>query len=295
MEFFELFLISCLLLVFYSVCLWSSGQEQEHFEDGYTVEPYDSFYAGIYKDLWHSHDLNFERVSIQDIALADQHTNYVKILDMACGVSPHACWFKQLGVDFTGVDKSKAMLQQAEKECPTAKFKVVDILEASAFPPKTFTTCLLLGFAIYEFQNPKVLFDNASAWLKPDGILVVHMVDPDKYDPILNLASPFAAFSLQKYSFERQTKSEIYFSSFKYTGDLKKKSNHDDAQFMERFTFFNPEDNDGTKYREQQHEWNMPSIERLVELAKTSGLKVKEKVSLTPTSKEYQYLVYFQK
>jgi hypothetical protein len=39
----------------------------------------------------------------------------------------------------------------------------------------------------------------------------------------------------------------------------------------------------------------MPSIERLVELAKTSGLKVKEKVSLTPTSKEYQYLVYFQK
>ena len=60
-------------------------------------------------------------------------------------------------------------------------------------------------------------------------------------------------------------------------------------------SFFNPEDNDGTKYREQQHEWNMPSIERLVELAKTSGLKVKEKVSLTPTSKEYQYLVYFQK
>ena len=295
MEFFELFLIACLLLVFYSVCLWSSGREQEHFEDGQMVEPYDSFYAGIYKDLWHSHDLDFERVSIQDIALADQHTNSVKILDMACGVSPHACWFKQLGVDFTGADNSKAMLQQAEKECPTAKFKRIDILEASAFPPKTFTTCLLLGFAIYEFQNPKVLFDNASAWLKPDGILVVHMVDPDKYDPILHLASPFAAFSLQKYSFERQTKSEIYFSSFKYTGDLKKKKDHDDAQFMERFTFFDPEDNGGTKYREQQHEWNMPSVERLVELAKTSGLKLKEKVSLTPASKEYQYLVYFQK
>jgi hypothetical protein len=39
----------------------------------------------------------------------------------------------------------------------------------------------------------------------------------------------------------------------------------------------------------------MPSVERLIEIAKTSGLRLKEKVSLTPTSKEYQYLVYFTK
>lgn len=295
MEFSELFLLAGLFIAFYSVCLWAAGQAREDFEDGQMTEPYDSFYAGIYKSLWHSHDLDFERVSIQDIALAEQHTDSVKMLDIACGISPHACWFKQLGVEFTGADNSKDMLSQAEKECPTAKFKLVDVLKASVFPPKTFTTCLVLGFSIYEFQNPKVIFDNASAWLKPDGMLVVHMVDPDKYDPILHLASPFAAFSLQKYSSERQTKSEIYFSSFKYTGDLQKKPDHDDAQFVERFTFFNPEDNGGKKYREQTHEWNMPSVERLIELAKTSGLTFKEKVSLTPASKEYQYLVYFQK
>jgi SAM-dependent methyltransferase len=294
MEFSELFLVACLLLAFYSVCLWSGGQE--HFEqNSEKVEPYDSLYASIYKDLWHSHDLNFERVSIQDIALAGQPQATIKILDMACGISPHACWFKNLGVDFVGVDKSADMLTQAEKDCPSAKFKKADITNPSEFPQKSFSTCLLTGFSIYEFPNPKVVFDNAFVWLRPEGILVVHLVDPDKFDPILNLASPFAAFSLQKYSLERQTKSEIYFSKFKYIGDFQKKKDHDDAQFKETFVYFKPEDNKGIKYREQIRDWNMPSVERIIEIAKTSGFRLKEKVSLTPASKEYQYLVYFTK
>jgi len=82
MEFFELFLLAGLFLAFYSVCLWSAGQTHEDFEDGQMTEPYDSFYASIYKSLWHSHDLDFERVSIQDIALAGQHTDSVKSLDV---------------------------------------------------------------------------------------------------------------------------------------------------------------------------------------------------------------------
>jgi len=281
-----------LLFLLYSVSIWYSGIEGFE-ENTEVVEPYDSLYAEIYNVLWHPKDkLGFEQVSIQDVALAGQPQATIKILDMACGTSPNACWFKNLGVDFTGADKSQDMLTEARKNCPSAKFKKADITQVSEFPQKTFSTCLLLGFAVYEFQNPKVLFDNAFVWLKPDGYLVVHMVDPDKYDPLLDLASPFAAFSLQKYSYERQIKSEIYFSKFKYIGELKKKKDHDNAEFKETFVFFNPEK---TKYREQIHEWNMPSIERLIEIAKTSGFRLKEKVSLTSASKEYQYLVYFTK
>jgi hypothetical protein len=184
------------------------------------------------------------------------------------------------------------MLKQAELDCPTAKFKKTDVIQASAFKPKQFTHCLLLGFAIYELPQ-KTLFDNAYAWTQPGGFLVVHMVDPDKYDPILNLASPFAAFSLQKYSYDRQTKSEIYFTNFKYIGDLHKKKDHDDAEFKETLVYFYPKN--GVKYREQTREWTMPSVERLIELAKTSGFKLEEKVHLVSASKEYQYLVYFKK
>jgi ubiquinone/menaquinone biosynthesis C-methylase UbiE len=285
-----LFLIG-LIFALYFVCMWMKGHEG--FENGEQVDPYDSVYAEIYKTLWYPQDLiEYEQVSIQDIALSGWAVDSVHVLDIACGISPHACWFKQMGVDFIGADNSADMLKQAELDCPTAKFKKTDVIQASAFRPKQFTHCLLLGFAIYELPQ-KTLFDNAYAWTQPGGFLVVHMVDPDKYDPILNLASPFAAFSLQKYSYDRQTKSEIYFTNFKYIGDLHKKKDHDDAEFKETIVYFYPKN--GVKYREQTREWTMPSVERLIELAKTSGFKLEEKVHLVSASKEYQYLVYFKK
>jgi hypothetical protein len=118
------------------------------------------------------------------------------------------------------------------------------------------------------------------------------MIEPDKFDPLLNLASPFAAFSLQKYSYDRQTKSEIYFNDFKYTGEFNKKMNEDEATFDEIFTFFNPID---YKYREQSHQLYMPSLDKLINIFKSSGFRVQEKIDLVSVGKEYQYLVVFSK
>lgn len=289
-----LFLVG-LLFIFYFVCMWSDGRENFEGSTNIVDNVYDAVYASIYKPLWHSSQerLGFEQVSIKDIALSERPITSIKILDMACGISQHACFFKELGVEFIGADTSKDMLNEARNNCPTATFKLKDITKPSEFSPKSFSTCLLLGFAIYEF-SPKLIFDNANLWLEPDGILVVHMVEPDKYDPLLDLASPFAAFSLQKYSYDRQTKSEIYFNDFKYIGNFQKKKDHDDAKFKETLVYFNPETT-GSKYREQTREWNMPSTERLIEIAKSSGFRLKEKVHLVSASKEYQYLVYFTK
>jgi hypothetical protein len=40
---------------------------------------------------------------------------------------------------------SADMLKQAELDCPTAKFKKTDVIQASAFRPKQFTHCLLFS------------------------------------------------------------------------------------------------------------------------------------------------------
>jgi len=292
-----------LLLIAYlmhSVSLWVSSREG--FEDGASLniedpDKYnDDVYASIYKALWHSHEcLKFEQVSFQDLALAGWATASVKVLDLACGVAPHSCWFKEMGVDYTGVDASSDMLEEARKKCPS-KFVKGDITSASLFSPKHFSHTFLLGFSVYIFPNAKTIFDNAYMWTQPGGVFVVHMVDPDKYDPLLNLSSPFAAFSLQKYSGDRQTKSEIFFDQFKYTGTFNKKKDEDDATFTEVLTYYDTKSSpNNIKYREQKQQWNMPSVERLIELAKTSGFRLKEKVHLVSCGKEYQYLVYFTK
>ena len=298
----EYLFLALLVLVMYAVSTWASGRE--NFESGESVtleEPekiYDAEYAAIYNALWNSSKelMDFVNVSFQDIMLADKQTNSVNVLDMCCGTAPHACFFKNLGVEYTGVDISSDMLAKARTACPGSKFQKGDVTNASLFAPKSFSHAILMGFSIYQFPNPKVISDNAYQWIEPGGTFVVHLVEPDKYDPLLNLASPFTAFSLQKYSLDRQTKSDIYFDKFKFSGELKKKKNEDDATYQEVLTYFDPSTSPmHVKYREQIHHWNMPSLERMIEIIKTSGFRMKEKVDLVSSGKEYQYLVYFTK
>ena len=291
----EYLILMLILVVMYYISLWDRGREG--FSDGKTdtvTEFYDSLYADVYNTLWHSSkNVNeFEQVTIQESLLAGKQKNSLKILDIACGTGFHSCFFKKLGVEYLGVDSSEAMLAQARKACPNQKFQKGDVTVATTFGQKSFSGALLLGFAIYEF-NPKIILDNAFSWIEPGGSLLVHVVDPDKFDPLLDLASPFAAFSLQKYSYERQTKSEIYFDEYKYSGEFHKKLNEPDATFKELFVFFNP--TDGVKYREQTHEWNMPSIEEMVDLMKSAGFRISEKIDLVSVGKEYQYLFLLTK
>ena len=257
---------------------------------------YDELYAKIYEFLWITRDLlEYEQVSMQDISLADLPVASVKVLDMACGIAPQASWFENLGVKYTGVDISDSMLSKAREKSPTCDFMKGDISDVHLFPPKSFTHCILLGFSIYEFRNPRTVSNNAYLWLQPGGYFIVHAVDPDKYDPVLTLASPFAAFSLQKYSSERQTTSEIYFDSFKYTGKLIKAENDPKATFEETFEFKNPSENNGKRYRENKNNLTMHPKEYLIELFKSSGFKHVENVDLMRCGKEYQYLMYFKK
>lgn len=296
----EYVFLAVLVFLMYGITLWVSGQEGFENEGSVTYEDveeiYDDVYASIYDLLWGSQEADrYIEVSMQDLSLADWNTKNVHVLDMACGTAPHAAWFKELGIDYKGVDISESMLKKAREKTPTATFQKGDITQVHLFPQKSMSHCILMGFSIYQFQNPKIISDNAYQWLQPGGYFIIHMVDPDKYDPILNLASPFAAFSLQKYVFERQTDSTIYFDKFKYTGKLNKKKDEDAATYEETFTYYDKNDNGGNKYRENKHHWNMPSKERLIDIIKTSGFRQTEIVDLVRCSKEYQYIIYFTK
>lgn len=292
--------LAVLIFLMYGITLWMSGREGFENEGSVTYEDpeemYDDVYAGIYDLLWNPQDmLKYVQISMQDISLADWNTKNVHVLDMACGTAPHSDWFSQMGVDYTGVDISDSMLKKARENHPSSTFKKGDITQVHLFPQKSMTHCLLLGFSAYQFQNPKIVSDNAYQWLQPGAYFIVHLVDPDKYDPIHNLSSPFAAFSLQKYSFDRQTESNVYFDQFKYSGKLLKNKEEDKATYSETFSYYDKSNNNGSKYRENKHHWNMPSKERMIDIFKTSGFRHIENVDLVRCAKEYQYICYFQK
>lgn len=288
-------------ILLYAASVWAVTEGFEN-KDGKSLilndpdEYYDRFYAGIYDPLFHTSEiLSYERASFREIALEGVDRTEMRVLDACCGTAPHACWFREADIDYTGLDSSEGMLSKARENCPGAKFVKGDVRQASTFPPKSFTHVLMLHHTIYQFQNPKMLADNASYWLQPGGMCIVHAVHPDKFDPVLSLASPFAGFSLQKYSAERAVDSEIYFDQFRYQAKFQKKENDDDATWKETITFFDPAKHEGVKYREQTHSLTMPSVERVVDIFKGSGFTLKETVDLVSCGKEYQYLLYFQK
>jgi len=270
------------------------GEKTLTFEDPSDI--YDDFYATIYDKLFSTPErISFEKNLIEAYALAAWPVSETKVLDVCCGTSPHSEWLCQTEVDIVGVDTSEAMLKKARQKCSRARFYRGDVTRNETFPPKTFSHALLMYFSIYQFRNPKLVFDNLYTWMKPGAVLVVHLVNPNKFDPILDAASPFMAFSLQKYSKERIMDSEITFDKFNYKSRFVKDPEKEDATFEEIVTYEDPSKNEGNKYRENKHRMYMPSLDVMVNIIESSGFSKHEMIDMVPAGFEYQYLMFFTK
>jgi len=257
-------------------------------------EIYDTFYAGVYDQLFTTPErVSFEKQAIEGYGLSAWPTSEIKVLDACCGTCPNASWLCTKKIDVVGLDSSEAMLKKARKRCVGGRFYKGDITRAETFPPKSFSHAMMLYFSIYQFRNPKMVLDILYSWIKPGGILILHLVDPVKFDPILDAASPFAAFSLQKYSKERVIDSTVHFDTFSY----KSRFIHDgdEATFEEIFTFKDPSKHDGNTYREHKHRLYMPSVDAMTDIVKSAGFSQHEMVDMTPAGYEYQYLLFFTK
>jgi ubiquinone/menaquinone biosynthesis C-methylase UbiE len=271
-----------------------TGDSTITFEDPSDI--YDEVYSQIYDKLFSTPErISFEKSNIESYALSAWPVAETKVLDVCCGTSPHSEWMCKTDVDIVGVDSSEAMIKKARNKCTRARFYRADVTRSETFPPKTFSHALLLYFSVYQFRNPKLLFDNLYAWMKPGAVLTVHLVNPNKFDPILDAASPFMAFSLQKYSKERVMDSEVTFDQFTYKSRFVKDKREDEATFEEVITYNDPSKNDGTKHREHKHRLYMPSVEAMVDIIQASGFSKHEMVDMTSAGFEYQYLVFFTK
>jgi len=268
------------------------GDKTDVYEDSSDI--YDDFYSSIYDSLFSTPErISFEKEAIEKYALSDWPIVDTKLLDVCCGTSPNSGWLCKTEADFVGIDNSEAMLQKARAKCSRARYYRGDVTRSEVFPPKSFSHVLVMYFSVYQFKNPKLLFNNINAWMKPGGILVVHLVNPEKFDPILDAASPFAAFSLQKYSKERITDSEIKFDTFNYKSKFVKDPQEKEATFEEIIEYKQPKN--GKKYREHKQRLFMPSLEEMLDIIRASGFTKREMVDMVTAGFEYQYLVFFTK
>ncbi len=251
---------------------------------------YDKFYSKVYDVLVQPGARAGAEVQapIDWMKSQGRDINALRIADIGCGTGLHVDVFRQLGVhSVVGYDKSAHMIAEAKRKYPKSAdfYRVGDATEATMMPAEQTDLITMYYFTIYLEAKRTEMLKNAFLWLAPGGVLCVHIVNKLKFDPILESASPFVGFSVQKYADERVTKSQVTFEEFEYHGDFQLHGSR--AAYVEDFTF-----QDGRKRHHEQRVW-MPNIETMVKEIEDVGFKLQTHVDLTAIGYEYQYLFLF--
>jgi SAM-dependent methyltransferase len=262
--------------------------QKKKFEMKVGPELYDKFYASIYNDLVYDEVKN--EYEVGEIINATHPTNQSLILDIGSGTGQHVAALNDAGYPTVGLDLSPSMVGIAKKKYPNLKFKQGSALEFMLYPADSFTHILCLYFTIYYIKDKNRFISNCFDWLKPGGYFVLHLVNRDKFDPILNTADPLQLVSAQRYAKKRITNSLIKFKDFKYRGDFKLNKKNNTATFEEIFK------DDKTKHiRQNIHKMYMPTQKHILSIAKENGFILLGKIDMVPVQYEYQYLYILQK
>jgi SAM-dependent methyltransferase len=250
-------------------------------------EIYDDFYASIYDQLVFNNIKNDYEIGM----IVNKNVPNVKsiILDVGCGTGHHVAKLSDNDLDVIGIDVSPSMISQAKKNYPTDNFQIGNVLDKNQFINDSFTHILCLYFTIYYLKDKQKFFYNCMDWLKPGGFLIVHLVDREKFDPILPPGNPLYIVSPQKYAKKRITHTKIHFDKFLYNSNFQLEENTNIATFQEKFKF-----NDGT-VRKQEHIMYMEPIDNIINLAQEVGFIIQGKVDLMKVAYENQYLYVFLK
>jgi SAM-dependent methyltransferase len=197
---------------------------------------YDDFYAGIY-DLLYKSEERSEYESNQIILATQPDKLNSRFLDIGCGTGCLVDKIRALGYRAEGIDKSAAMIKAGKEKRVSCALRQGDAEDSMVFDRGSFTHILCMNGTIYAFRDKVAFFRNCSHWLQPGGYLIVHLVEPGKFDPIIPLgkggfsANPSGKGgytnpsteipsgkprSPQEFSQSRITNSAIDFIDFKY-------------------------------------------------------------------------------
>lgn len=273
----------------------ASSASVEGFEGQHTTyvtlrgpEVYDTFYSQVYDHLVYNNMK--DEYEVGEIMNATQPSQHSRVLDVGCGTGHMVAQFASKNIPVLGLDVSAAMVAKAKELYPRYSFQVGDVLQSDLFAAGKFTHILCLYFTLYYMKDKQQFFDNCMQWLTPGGHLIVHVVDRERFDPILPPGNPLLYVSPQKYAPRRITSTQVKFNDFSYKSNFDLQADENLATFTERFHH----DSNGQR-RTHEHVLYMPPISVIVDQARTAGFVLQSIVDLVHCQYEYQYLYMFVK
>jgi len=260
-------------------------------------EIYDDTYASIYDNLvFNRLKNNYEVNKIIDITAPKEKS---KILDIGCGTGHHVHLFDKNNLIAYGIDSSPSMIKITKERYPTLKlnYKVNNALNPMIYEEHTFAYITCLYFTIYYIKDKNALFNNCFKWLLPGGLLILHLVDMNKFDPILPIANE--GKGKEDGTSARKTSSTYDSDNIKYQADMifddsiKPNTtilNNANVTFKEKIKFkkFN-------KVRINEHKLYMNTQKSILSIAKNNGFILQAIEELNRIDYNYNYLYFLSK
>lgn len=300
----KLFYFLAFLVCFILITNYGQGQGQDQIE-GFTHKTpefktndaipaiYDDFYVSIYDDLVFSPGKNeYEITKLIEYTKLPKNSN---VLDIGSGTGHHVSSLLENGYKAQGIDISPSMIKKAKQNYPNSKFEEVDALDSMSFTAQSFNQITCLYFTVYYMQNKQKFFENCMKWLISGGFLALHLVNRDKFDPIIPAGNPFNIVSPQKYAKKRIMNTIVKFDNFEYKSKFDLKDAVDgksepNALMLE--TFKNLKDGN---IRKNEHKLYMPTQAEILDLAKSVGFIIHSKIDMLSCQYENQYIYILQK
>lgn len=245
---------------------------------------YDDFYTEIYDKLLYADYKN--KFEVKEIIKITNLKKTSKLLDIGSGTGHIVEEFNKNNINSIGLDNSKSMIKKSKENYPNNTYKLGSALQSNIFPLNYFDAITCLFFTIYYFKNKSIFFQNCYNWIKPGGILIINLVNRDKFDPVIPISDPFYV-SPKSVTNKRITNSNVIFDNMKYKSDFKLDGSI--GTFNEKFI-----SNDGT-VRENQHKLYMDKQSEILSIAKSKGFIYLAKIDLNPIEYDHQYLYILRK
>jgi SAM-dependent methyltransferase len=252
---------------------------------------YDDFYAEVHDELhcpknriWH------ELLNI--INTTEPTSRNSVFLDIGSGTGSTVNHLHDAGYRAFGLDKSKAMIEISEEKYPECNYKLGDALEPMCFEHKSFSHILCTYYTIYHFQDKLTLFRNCYNWLLPNGYLVLHLIDADKFDALSPAAKANLAVNPNKYAKKRITKSVVKFENYTYNlsydyRNIQQKELYRNEQFKDKAS---------GNIRENEEVLYIETPDNILKLAKHAGFNLYAQFNMKDNlDDEHQYIYILER
>lgn len=302
----KIFLVMLILMFFYLVNrklltyeYYEDMTSGKRFDSKFEDAIYDSFYAKYYDQIYENKERDVEQLKI--IVSYAKNKKFVKFLDIGCGTGYHVHMLNTMKYDVVGLDKSKNMIEKAQSKYSNCEFVQGDILANNLFDYNSFTHIICLNKTFYIIKNKEQFFENCALLLAPNGLLIIHLLDRDKFKPFILPKDNTILYNPENHN-QTITKNIIKFNSnLEYMCDYEVLNDDTTREtinyFNEPYSCYNEkfENFDTHNIRKNLINLYMPTIDDILKLAKSKGFIIRDKKPLDSIGHSNEYLFILKK